>query len=82
MGAKMPRGQQEQGSGLGKPHALVERVGRWRYAVKIVDGITATVDPWLRWGYGKAVRKGKRELKRYLRRKTLRSQKERIDLDD
>lgn len=54
-----------------QPYATVERVGRWIYAVFIKDGTRKSTDPWRVWGYHRAVRKGKRELKKYVKRKAL-----------
>jgi hypothetical protein len=53
------------------PHAVVTKVGRWRYRILIHDGLTAYGPDgigWYRWGRKRAARKAHRELCRYLAR--------------
>lgn len=55
--------------GESKPHAVVERAGRWRWRIQIVDGFTACGPDggwWYRYGRKHAARKAERELRRYV----------------
>ncbi len=50
---------------------MVERVGRWRWRIWIVDGISVggpDGDGWYRWGRKRAARKAALELRRYVAR--------------
>lgn len=55
-----------------KPYANVTKDGLWRYIVTIKDGPFITIPKrWRILGYRRAVRRGKRELRRYIKRKGL-----------
>lgn len=58
-----------------EPYAEVRQIGRWRYSIRIVDGIVV-IEPdtgWRRYGYKRAKHKAQVELSRYLTRETWRN---------
>lgn len=51
-----------------RPYAEIRRIGRFRYSVKIIHHLIQQGpggDPWIRFGRARAIKKGKKELKRY-----------------
>lgn len=59
------------------PVITVRRLGRWRWGVHITHGMMAygpEGGDWTRFGERRAIRKGERELRRYLRRSAWRAQ--------
>jgi hypothetical protein len=51
------------------PHAVVTRVGRWMWHIKISDGLMETTPPWRAWGRKRAQRKAASKLGWYLARR-------------
>lgn len=67
-----------------RPYAEVRRLGRFRYSVRLIHHIIQQGpggDPWVKFGRERAYRKGRKELKKYMKWLNRRNQMERIDLD-
>lgn len=63
-----------------KPYAEVRRVGKFRYAVTIEHAPQITADPWIVWGHDRAIKKGVKQLRKYVKWLDRRSKREKIVL--
>jgi hypothetical protein len=66
-----------------RPYVEVRRLGKFRYSIRIIHSVMQRGpggDPWVRYGRLRAFRKGRKELKKYVKWLDRRSRAERIDI--